>query len=78
MFGLRMPELIIIFAILILVFGAKRIPQLGESLGKTIRGFRKATEGKDDEPSAPARPAELPGSRAAATAEPAARAAEKA
>ena len=31
MFGLRMPELLIIFAIVLLVFGANRVPQLGKS-----------------------------------------------
>jgi sec-independent protein translocase protein TatA len=48
MFGLRAPELILIFAIVILFFGANRIPKLGEALGKTIRGFRQGVERHDD------------------------------
>ena len=34
-------ELIVILMILLLVFGASRLPQLGESLGRTIRGFKR-------------------------------------
>lgn len=41
MFGLGMPELIIILVIVIIIFGASRLPQLGEGLGKAIRGFKK-------------------------------------
>lgn len=36
------PELIIILVILLLLFGATRLPQLGSSLGKAIRGFRSS------------------------------------
>ena len=36
-----MTELLIVLAILLLVFGAKRVPQLGRSLGKGIREFRE-------------------------------------
>lgn len=41
MFGLGMPELIVILVIVIIIFGASRLPQLGEGLGKAIRGFKK-------------------------------------
>lgn len=41
-------ELIIILAIVILIFGAKRIPLLGESLGKGLRYFKDAITGKDE------------------------------
>ncbi len=41
MFGLGMPELIIIFAIVLVIFGASRLPSLGEGLGKAIKGFKK-------------------------------------
>jgi sec-independent protein translocase protein TatA len=41
MFGLGMMELGIIAAILLLLFGSKRIADMGPSLGKAIRGFRK-------------------------------------
>jgi TatA/E family protein of Tat protein translocase len=40
-------ELIVIFLILLLVFGASRLPALGEGLGRTIRGFKK---GISDDP----------------------------
>lgn len=41
MFGLGMPELIIILVIVLVIFGASRLPQLGEGLGKAIKGFKK-------------------------------------
>lgn len=42
MFGLGMSELLIISAIALMLFGAKRLPELGGALGKGIRNFRKA------------------------------------
>ena len=41
-FGFHLPELIIIFAILALIFGAKRLPEMGSAVGKTIREFQKS------------------------------------
>ena len=41
MFGLGMPELIVILVIVLVIFGASRLPQLGEGLGKAIKGFKK-------------------------------------
>jgi sec-independent protein translocase protein TatA len=41
MFGLGLPEILVILAIFFLLFGAKRLPQIGEGLGKTIRELRK-------------------------------------
>jgi sec-independent protein translocase protein TatA len=40
-------ELILIFAIVLLIFGARRIPDIARGIGKGIREFRKALEGKD-------------------------------
>ena len=47
MFGLRMPELLLILAIVIILFGANKLPQLGAGLGQSIRGFKKALNGDD-------------------------------
>lgn len=44
MFGFsHLPELIVVLVIALIVFGPKRLPELGSSLGKGIREFRKAT-----------------------------------
>jgi TatA/E family protein of Tat protein translocase len=48
-------ELLVIFIIALLVFGPKRLPELGKSLGKGIRDFKKAlNEGDDQTPQLPA------------------------
>lgn len=47
MFGFGMPELLVILAIVLVVFGAGRLPEIGGALGKSIRNFKKASEGKD-------------------------------
>lgn len=41
MFGLRGTELLLILLVLLLLFGATRLPQLGSALGSTIRNFKK-------------------------------------
>lgn len=46
MFGVGMPELIIILVIMLVIFGPAKLPQLGASLGGAIRGFRKAANGE--------------------------------
>ncbi len=53
MFGLGMPELIIILVIAVLVFGVGRLPEIGSSLGKAIKGFREASDKREPEPPAP-------------------------
>jgi sec-independent protein translocase protein TatA len=50
MFGLRTPELLIILAVVLLLFGGSRLPQLGKSLGSAMRGFKKSIS--EDEPEA--------------------------
>jgi TatA/E family protein of Tat protein translocase len=44
-------EIIILLVIILLLFGAKRIPEVGGSLGKGIRDFGRGIKGEDDEPS---------------------------
>jgi len=41
-------ELLVIFAIILLVVGAKRLPELGRSLGESLRAFQKALKGDDE------------------------------
>jgi len=48
MFGFGMPELIIILVIVLVIFGAGRLPEIGSAFGKSIRNFKKASEGKDE------------------------------
>jgi sec-independent protein translocase protein TatA len=48
MFGLGIPELLIILFLALLLFGANRLPEIGSSLGKAIRGFKETTEKPDD------------------------------
>jgi sec-independent protein translocase protein TatA len=52
---LGMGELIIILLIVVILFGASRLPQLGKGLGEGIRSFKKSFGGEDDDkPSTPA------------------------
>jgi sec-independent protein translocase protein TatA len=48
MFGLGMPELVVILVIVVIIFGAGKLPDLGAGLGKGIKNFKKATHGDDD------------------------------
>ena len=41
-------EILIVLVVVLLIFGANKIPQLGDALGKGIRNFRKATGSADD------------------------------
>ena len=49
MFGIGMPELLVILVIILVIFGAGKLPQIGEGLGKGIRNFRKATTKEQEE-----------------------------
>ena len=43
MFGIGMPELIIILVIILIIFGAGKLPEIGAGVGKAIKNFKKAT-----------------------------------
>ena len=47
MFGMGLPELLVILVIILLVFGANRLGDIGSGLGKAIRGFKDSVAGKD-------------------------------
>ena len=47
MFGLGLPELLVILVIVLLIFGANRLPSIGSGLGKAIRDFKNSVTGKD-------------------------------
>jgi sec-independent protein translocase protein TatA len=47
--SLGVPELLVIFVILLLLFGASKIPQLGKGLGEGIKNFKKGLRGDDSE-----------------------------
>jgi sec-independent protein translocase protein TatA len=43
-FGIGLPEMAVIAAIALLVFGPKRLPEMGKTLGKTLKGFQSASQ----------------------------------
>jgi sec-independent protein translocase protein TatA len=47
MFGIGMPELIIILVIILIIFGAGKLPEIGGGMGKAIRNFKNATRETD-------------------------------
>ncbi len=47
MFGIGMPELVVVLVIIMIVFGAGKLPEIGAGIGKGIRNFKKAVS--DDE-----------------------------
>jgi sec-independent protein translocase protein TatA len=49
MFGLGTTELVIILIIVLVVFGAKRLPEIGSGLGRGIKNFKKATKEVEEE-----------------------------
>jgi len=48
MFGLGTQELMIILIIVVILFGATRLPQIGKGVGEAIKNFKKATADKDE------------------------------
>ena len=49
--GIGIPELLIILAIIIVIFGASRLPEIGRGIGKGIKNFKEATKESDDKSS---------------------------
>jgi sec-independent protein translocase protein TatA len=69
------PELIVLIIVLLLIFGPKRLPEIGKSMGKGMREFKDSVTGKDDQPAEltatpapPVTPAQEPTPSAAAPA----------
>jgi sec-independent protein translocase protein TatA len=48
MFGIGMPELVIILVIIMIIFGANKLPQMGAGLAKGIRNFKNGIDGKEE------------------------------
>ncbi len=48
MFGLGITELMIILGIVVVIFGARRLPELGSGVGKAIKNFKAGVSGQDE------------------------------
>lgn len=55
MFGIGMPELIVILVVVLLIFGAARLPEIGKALGKAIKEFKNAGRDDSDDQSHPSK-----------------------
>jgi sec-independent protein translocase protein TatA len=53
MFGLGLPELLLILLLVVLIFGTSRIPELGKGLGEGIKNFKKGLKGESEEQKKP-------------------------
>jgi len=47
--NIGLPELLIIFAIIVLLFGARKLPGLGKSVGESVRGFKSGLSGEEEQ-----------------------------
>jgi sec-independent protein translocase protein TatA len=48
MFGIGMPELMVILVIALIIFGPGKLPELGSTIGKAIKGFKKAIDDPEE------------------------------
>jgi sec-independent protein translocase protein TatA len=48
MLGLGPMELVLILFIVLIIFGAGKLPQIGDALGKSIKNFKRASDGRDE------------------------------
>jgi len=58
MFGLGMPELLIILVIILIIFGAGKLPEIGGAVGKGIKNFKKSFQEQEDLPESKAEDSE--------------------
>ena len=65
--NLGMSEILVLLLIFLLVFGAKRLPEIGAAMGKGIREFKKSMREVTDEIARPASPAQAPEPRQLST-----------
>ena len=63
MFGLGMTELLVIFGIVLLLFGGRRLPEIASGLGGAINNFRRSLKEGADGDAAPADPKQLTGNK---------------
>jgi sec-independent protein translocase protein TatA len=57
--GLGMPELLVILVIVLIIFGANKLPQIGEGIGKGIRNFKKGIKDREEVDTTPKKPEEI-------------------
>ncbi len=60
MFGIGMPELLVILVIIMIIFGANKLPQMGAGLAKGIRNFKKGIDEKEETDVTPKKIEETP------------------
>ena len=61
--GIGMPELLVILVIVLIIFGANKLPQIGEGLGKGIRNFKKGVKDKEEISATSKKPEEISGEK---------------